>query len=333
MPYLCRTGPKILVLVSKDVDRLKQMLIDDFNACQCNVDDAYECATDGNTLIFITNENKKILKKTDIEKALLINFRTENILCKLLVDKKYNIITFARMAPRIIVMRSLGNEERVINQIKSDFNGEVRSLNTIFDSHNSGTIIVFTKELLNNPVSLSNLYKSAVHVNKNYREIMKELNIHEIKYLNIGLEKKDWYELTIKIYDSYGEYALHYKRLLKVIEELDLGLILGESWGKDAATILMSVGVYRIRFFTFHEPKYIKKILVGLEYLDDGSRIVDLDLYHKRKKIYWADIRKGKAEKNQMGIQYRKEIFSKLSTDRAEEIYEIERELLTVNKK
>ncbi|MHB1393884.1 MAG: hypothetical protein ACYCYE_12585 [Clostridia bacterium] len=43
------------------------------------------------------------------------------------------------------------------------------------------------------------------------------------------------------------------------MEWLELGIILGESWGKDNPRPMMSVEVYRVRFFTFHNPIYIKR--------------------------------------------------------------------------
>ncbi|MDK2877894.1 MAG: hypothetical protein PWR06_610 [Thermoanaerobacteraceae bacterium] len=37
-------------------------------------------------------------------------------------------------------------------------------------------------------------------------------------------------------------------------------------------------------------PVDIKKILAGLEYLDDGTRIVDLDLIWKDEKVDWPQL-------------------------------------------
>jgi hypothetical protein len=99
---------------------------------------------------------------------------------------------------------------------------------------------------------------------------------------------------------------------------LVIGLILGETWGKDTASMYQSVGIYRVRLFTFLDPIEFKKILTGLEYMEDGKRIVDMDLYTQKKKIHWFDLRTpGIKDKNQLGIKYHKELFEKLSDKQA----------------
>jgi len=99
-----------------------------------------------------------------------------------------------------------------------------------------------------------------------------------------------------------------------IFEKLKMGMILGETWGTDIASVFQTVGIYKVRFFTFKEPLEIKKILVGLEYLEDGERICDYDLYWKRKKYHWDQVRtetvKGKRE---LGVYYRDCIMSQLN--------------------
>lgn len=233
------------------------------------------------------------------------------------------------MAPRIIIMKTFGNTDKVIEQLVKDYQGKVGDFNEILENTNQGTVIIFTQKKIGEPISISDLHGRSVHINSDYPRVMRELKIHDLKYLNMGFDNKDWYELVIKIYDSYGKYMLHYQRLLKVLEHLEVGFILGEAWGKDAATVFLSVGVYRIRFFTYYEPKDIKKILLGLEYLDDGTRIVDLDLYHKRRKIYWTDVMQKKVkDKEELSKIHRDEIFSQLSDTTKKEIIEMEKKIL-----
>ncbi|SKC65199.1 hypothetical protein [Maledivibacter halophilus] len=333
MLSIFRSGPKIIVLESQDVDVLRNLFLEDFEAEDYDVNTAFEKSTENTTIIFLTDKKEEIIKPKDIAKVLFLKYQSESVLCKIINDDRYNLISYSRMAPRIIIMKTFGDTEKVIKQISEDYNGEIGKFHEILENNNTGTIIVFTQKRLNEPISLSEIHERAIIINKEYPSVLKELKIHDLKYLNTGFDNKDWYELIIKIYDIYGEYMLHYKRLLKVLEQLEVGFILGEAWGKDAATILMSVGVYRIRFFTYYDPKYIKKILLGLEYLEDGTRIVDLDLYHKRRKTYWTDvIKKGVKNKGELSRIYRNEIFSKLSDEVKSEVLEMEKEILATRK-
>ncbi|QZY56375.1 hypothetical protein [Crassaminicella profunda] len=326
---IIRSGPKILILESCYIHEVINYFKNHFDAFQCNMDTAFEKSNEDNIVILLTEKMKDLLNLTDIKNILVLKGEVETVLSHILNNKKYDFISCSRIAPRIIIMRYFGDIEKVVNEVKEDYNGHIGTFDEILEKNNKGTVIAFTKNPLNHPISLSNIYEKSLLIHGNYSTLMKDLRIHDLKYLNIGLDNKDWYELHIKIYDSYGEYALHYERLVHIMENLQLGLILGESWGTDAATIFYSVGIYRIRFFTFYEPSYIKKMLLGLEYLDDGTRIVDLDLYHKRRKFYWSDLKnREKKDKISLSKIYREKILSTLEKDSLEELFALEKKIL-----
>ena len=124
--------------------------------------------------------------------------------------------------------------------------------------------------------------------------------------------------MEIRIYDKYGAYNLHYNRMIEVFDDLDIGLVLGESWSKDYPKALLSVQIYRVRFFTFKEADELKRILLGLEYLRDGTRVVDYDVYCKNKKVGWVDLLKRKerrtATRDNEALIAQNELFTMLST-------------------
>lgn len=330
MLSIFRSGPKIIILEGPSISKIREYLLDNFKAKDCDLNTAFEKSTENTTIIFMTNKKKELIREKDIDKVLFLENQAEYVLCKVINDKKYDLISQSRIAPRIIVMKTFGNTDKVIDQLIKDYRGEVGDFNEILENNNQGTVITFTQKKLSEPINISDLHGRSLHINGDYPVVMRKLKIHDLKYLNMGFDNKDWYELIIKIYDSYGEYSLHYERLLKILEDLEVGFILGEAWGKDAATVFLSVGVYRIRFFTYHDPKYIKKILLGLEYLDDGTRIVDLDLYNKRRKIYWTDVmQEGVKDKEELSNIYREDTFSQLNKTTKEEVIEMEKEILT----
>lgn len=327
---IVRSGPKILILKSNHINEVINYLQNDFDASRCNIENALENSNDDSIIILLTKKMKETIKFTDVDNILIIKGEMDTMLSHILNNKKYDLISYSRIAPRIIIMRSFGDTEKMLNAIKNDYNSQIGILNEILEENNNGTIIAFTKNSLNKSISISDFYEKSLFVEQNYATIIKDLSINDLKYLNIGLDKKDWYELHIKIYDSYGAYFLHYQRLVKIIEKLELGLILGEDWGKDAATIFYSVEIYRIRLFTFYDPIYIKKILLGLEYLDDGTRIVDFDLYYKRKKLHSSDLRnKEMNDKIALSKKFRKEIQANLETTALKEMYNFEKQILS----
>ncbi|MBF8983961.1 hypothetical protein IZY60_10455 [Lutibacter sp. B2] len=333
MLSIVRSGPKLLIIATNHITQLNDFLKTNLETIEYDINTAFENSHENSVIILLAKEMKSIIKLNDIHHILLSECDIDTVLSSIINKKQSDFISSLRIAPRIIIMKSLGDMDQVINAVSTDYNAEVGTIEHILENHNEGTVISFTQKSLTKPIGLSSLNKKSLFIKKNFKILMKELKKHDLKYLNIGLGNKDWYELTIKIYDSYGQYALHYERLVHVIEHLELGLILGESWGTDAATIFYTVGIYRIRLVTFYEPEFIKQILLGLEYLDDGMRIVDLDLYHKRKKFYWSDLRTKEIKNKQLlSHKFRQKVLSDLKEDARDKLFELESIIISKNK-
>ena len=138
--------------------------------------------------------------------------------------------------------------------------------------------------------------------------------------------------MEIRIYDIFGAYNLQYDRMMEVFDDLDIGLVLGESWSKDYPKALLSVQVYRVRFLTFKEPFELKRILFGLEYSADGTRIVDYDVYFKNRKVGWLDHLNRKerkiADRDKEAALARRELLEILSEDTISDIKKLEKEII-----
>jgi hypothetical protein len=327
---LIRGGPKILLFESRSIQELGNYFIQEKKASVYNFVDAFERAGEDYTIIFITDKITDVVDLREVSNAFIIKEEPDVILCNLLNDKMTHLVDRSRIATRIIILRAVGDLEKVIKEISDDYKCVEGDIIQIFNSHNEkGTVVAFTDKPIHRTVSMKDMYKKALFIEERYRPLMRSLRSHALKYLNSGLGNKDWYELEIRIFDRYSEYDLHYERLLNIMDWLELGIILGESWGKDYPRPMMAVEVYRVRFFTFYEPLYIKKILLGLELLDDSTRIVDYDLYFNRKKLNWSDAAdEGIKVRHLIGVKYRKEILSKLSDKEIAELYEMEERIL-----
>lgn len=328
---LVRSGPKMLLLESPDVDSLKEFLISQIGAKEYEFNLAFENASEEFTILYLTEKMKEIVNESDIVHTLVIPEEPDVALCCLINSKQNGLVSNIRTAPRIIIVRAIGGMDKVICEIHKEHGGSFGPLMELWNSHSGkGTLVAVTDKPLHLNMKISDLYETCLFIEQSFYPLFKSLRLHALKYLNMGLDNKDWYEIEIRIYDRYSAYKLHYQRLAAIIDLLDLGIILGESWAKDYPRFMMAVGVYRLRFFTFHDPKYIKKILLGLEYLEDGTRIVDYDIYYQRKKIDWSDA----IEKNEphtrhlLGLKYHNEIYSHLSSQESEDIKKLEEEIL-----
>lgn len=336
---IIREGPKHLIIQSDNCDvsfkRMKeifsfQMHLDKSSQMYHEYVNMIGLLNDASTVLMFTKkiEPKLSFEYEDFEYIVMINEYSEELLIKLFQNKEVLKIENIRATPRMIVMRTTGDHDKYIQTVNKDIGGEMISAENMFEGYGSGTMILFTEKRISGPLGLGDMNHQAIYATQPYKELSKFLNNHRVKYINASIDNKDWSELVIKIYDSYERYNLHYKRLEMILNELDCGLILGESWGRDAALAFLSVGVYQVRLFTYLEPLEIKKIALGLEYDSHGDRIVDYDLFTKRKKYSWTQVRTGGIKgRDDLGNYYRKKLVSELNEDTMFELMSLERQI------
>ena len=308
---LIRNGPRILLINTSHVPELIDWFRQNMNATVYDLDTAFEKANEESTIIYFVDDLKKPVTLHHIKDTLLILEEPDVILSKLLRSDKKSWVDDVRPAPHLLIMRAIGNLPLVLEKIQSDLGGEIGRFKEILDSGNDRTTLVaLTEKPLNRNIKLDDFYDGVLRLDGNHFQFLRELRMHALTYLNTGFGNKDWYEIEIRIYDRFSAYKLHYDRLIELFEGLELGFILGESWSKDYPRFLMSVEVYRVRFFTFKEPRTIKWFLLGMEYLADGTRIVDYDVYYNQKKIDWNDTLRDKAPRARhlAGLKARGEI-------------------------
>lgn len=324
---LVRTGPKILIVTSQQIESFTGLLVNVFSGVESTFENAIISAKEGYTIVLLTSKSEVTLTFEDIETVIYIREDADSLLCQLFSPEYQPLIEKVRLAPRLLILRAVGDMDLTLSQLQKDIGGSVDEFFEILRTGNSETTVVaLTDKALNRTLSPLDINKTALRLEGRYFSFYKALKMHALKCLNAGIGNRDWNEIEIRIFDRYSAYELHYNRLIELFESLELGLVLGESWSKDYPRLFMSVEVYRIRFFTFHPPKSIKRLLLGLEYLADGTRIVDYDVYFKSKKIDWTEV----AEKDEpavrhlIGLKMRADIFDKMSASDAEALKELE---------
>jgi len=328
---LVRSGPKMLLLESTNIAELKNYLIQNLGAKEHSFQSSFENAGEDFTILFLTEQMKDVVDEKDIASTLIIAEEPDIVLCQLINGKQTALLGKTRTAPRIIMVRAMGDLENVIQEIQKDHGGSFGHFLILLDSgKEKGTVVAVTDKPLHRNMKIDDLYEKCLYIDQHFFTLFKNLRLHALKYLNKGIGNKDWHELEIRIYDRYSAYDLHYKRLADIFDFLELGIVLGESWAKDYPRFMMSVGVYRLRFFTFLDPKYIKRMLVGMEYLEDGTRIVDFDVYFQRKKMDWTDaLQEGDPRsRHLLGLKYRNELLARLNPPEIEKMKSHEEEIL-----
>lgn len=285
-----RNGVNFIVWASENLEDLRDNILEISGGEELALKDAFDSSGEDDTIVIFTNEMAEKISANNLENVIIAKISSEDLLSRFISQENPPKYTKVRSAPSIIVMRYFGDVEKIIDEIKLDYDCKEGDFVELLDQGNDkGVILSFTDRSLKSDVYIKSMYKKALYIKIPYEIFMADMRMQALRYINEGLGKKDWYELEIRIFDRYSAYELQYDRLMEILEELELGLVLGESWSKDYPRLFMAVGVYRIRFFTFNQPKDIKKVLLGFEYTSDGTRIVDMDLYKGKTKINWTD--------------------------------------------
>lgn len=330
MVSLIRSGSRAIYITTSDRDGLSSFLLSNFKSERVDSKKILDESTEYQTVVFLINEGFSDKNIFSISDSFLVYEEALAFVCDLMSSGSREKILSIKSGPHMILMRSVGDLDRVLKRIQDDFGGDIVPYGNYLGELSGDAIFIgLTEKPLNRRIVLSDLKPGYLRLEGDFGIIKRDLGMHALKYLNIGIGNKDWHEVEIRIYDKYGAYKLHYDRMMEVLEDLELGLVLGESWSKDYPKALLSVEIYRVRLLTFHEPSRIKKLLFGLEYLPDGTRIVDYDLYFNNEKVAWNEKVKNRKrdDRYQDALEARKEVMDRLSPETVRELERIEEEI------
>jgi len=312
MLSLVRAGPTIISVITKChsealMDYIKSISL--FHSP--NIFESYDQAGEGDTLVIFGRDAESVVTYQTSAAA-------SRILCEIINRGLTENVREILLTPPSIIMRLLGNVDAAIDQIAKDFKAsETTREEFVTNSGEPSVLVNFTSDPLNKLVPLSSFYKRSLLIRKPYGLLLAFLRAKAQEYLNIGLGKPDWNEIEITLFDSMDQFNLHYKRLITVLQGLDVGVIMGEDWVKEYTVALRKSEVYQIRLLTPLSPREIKRIALALEYDLEGRRLADFDVYAGKKKIGWSTERqlsKGYA-RDEIGILHRRRLMSSLPAE------------------
>lgn len=311
-----RTGPRFLFLSTPDTDGLKEILVAQMAGQPVDFATAIELATENNTITLITPANVSEAQISHAQYIVLLPRGSSVSLTKLINLNLAGLLVRAELGAGLLLYRLPKGGEVVIDMIKEDYQAQAVDLvEGICIGEANDTVLIFTEDPLQKSVSVANIVEPTLLINQPLPDIYRKLRREAVRYFTHGLERSEWYEVRINIYDAAEHYLIHARRLGLIVEDLELGLILGETWTRDHALTLFSVAAYQIRLFTMIKPLRLKELLLGMEYDANGERFVDIDLYYRSKKIEWAAVAKRLPwGRRKSGIHNRETLYQQLST-------------------
>ena len=322
MLSIVRGGPRTLLLRGRK-EELETTLSGRFSLDEHTLAEALDTAVEGQTILVVSAAGRR-------ERTLWIaDVPSEEILAFLITGKRKELVDSATLLPRLLFFRVFGDKERVLQQMTEDYGASRGTLRHILRSPRRESVAVcFTQKALNQPLSMEDLFDEVLYIRHvGYEELLASLQNKALWYFSEGLENRQWNEMEIRITDTWGCFRQQYERLRLALEALEVGMILGEGWGKDFAHILMPIRIYKIRLFTFLSPRDVKEILMGLEYGSDGERLVDFDLYSRREKISWGGTAAREKNRDILGKRMRTELLQRLDPSVRQKLQQEEEEL------
>ena len=317
---LMRFGPSILFLRTPHAEAVGKTLAEMFGVEEIPTDDAIKGSNEFETVVFVTDEWKK--ETIPPKMAFLIKHHAPVVLSTIInaglpVEKVH-------VESTLIFLRVPKNVDEALKLLAEKYAGEVMDIRSALDEGEAGdTIIGVTKKKLNCPIGPDDI-EGAILVRKDFLSVYRELSI-DLPVLLLKL-LPEWREITIKVYDTDKRYEENIERLLLVIEDLDLGFVVGEGWDWDYPRPFMRVPVYKLKLLTWEDPLRVKFLLKGLEYRG-YKRFCDIDVFVEGKKIDWVKLGKFDS-KFKLAKVAREELEKQLSDEVKEKLHEIEESLL-----
>ena len=317
---LIRFGPSIVFLRTPHREAVESAVGELFGVEKMPTDSAIRESSEFETIVFVTDEWRK--ETIPPETAFLIRCHAPAVLSRVI---NANLpVEKVHVESTIILMRIPEKVEEGLRLIAEKYGGEVMDLRRALDEGEAmDTIIGLTRKKLSSPIGPEDV-EGAVLVRRDFLSVYRELLIDTPLLLFKLLP--EWNEITIKLYDTERRYEENIERLMIVIEDLDLGFIVGEGWDWDYPRPFMRVPVYRLKLLTWEDPLRVKFLLKGLEYRG-YKRLCDIDVFVEGKKIDWVRLGNFKS-KFELAEKAREELERNLSEEAKRRLHEIEEELL-----
>ncbi|NJE06463.1 hypothetical protein E3E36_09985 [Thermococcus sp. M36] len=318
---IIRFGPSIVFLRTAHAGEVKAALRDIFGVDEVNTEEAIRSSSEFETVVFVTDEWQK--ETLPPERGFLIKSHAPLVLSEIInrnlpIEKVY-------VESTLIFLRVPQKVGEALGLIAEKYSGDVMDIRRALDEGEAGdTIIAITTRKLNSPIGPDEI-EGAVLIRRNFLQVYRELSI-DIPVLLLKL-MPDWNELTIKIYDTEKRYEENIERLMMVIEDLDIGFVVGEGWDWDYPRPFMRVPVYKLKLLTWEKPERVKFLLKGIEYVG-YKRLCDIDVFVEGKKISWTSLGKYDS-KFELAKAARDELEKNLSGDVLERLKELDEKLAT----
>lgn len=315
-----RFGPSILFLRTPHPEAVSEGITKIFGVKPIPTDRAIKESSEFETLLFVTAEWQK--ETIPPELGFLIRDSARSVLAAIINNGLP--IEKVHVESTIIFLRVPEKVEEALKFLSEELNGDVMSLRDALDEGEArDTVIAVTRKRLSCPLGPEEV-EGAVLVREHFLKVYRRLSI-EAPMLLLKL-MPEWNEITIKIYDTEKRYEENIARLMMVLEDLDLGFVVGEGWDWDHPRPFMRVPVYKLKLLTWEDPVKVKFFLKGLEYRG-YKRFCDIDVFVEGKKIDW--IKLGKFDsKFELAKVAREELEKHLSEDVKKRLHEIEEKLL-----
>ncbi len=324
-------GPNLIFVRTENVDNMENILSESgFSKCT-GPEDAFESAPCRSTIIFITEADKV---KTRIEDALytfLSPYGSDITLSHLYNNGILHKATRVDLGPGIIFLKAINDHH--VSTLKEKLSKELYShrfdfVKGVEIGEVGDTIIYVTTKSLSQPVRV-NLSEEIVLIHKNKYMTSAYLEKNIIRLFMETIPEDTLKEVGITIYDHHNLYDIQRQRIYTVITDLSLGFIVGEHFTTDSPRFLMRIIVYLIKLLTHEDIEKIKWYLMGLEFLENGMRVCDIDVLVKGKKYSWRDLPgiDHTGRKEHIALQAREELLALLSDEAKEELSRLDEEL------
>lgn len=322
---LVRQSGRIIVLKTRHGEQTAEWVRNRLAAWEYGLREALNEGKPDQTIVIISSTGKV----EDLSSSFVVDKAADELLELLFRNNDLPADLELKLLPRSIHFRITGEARSIIDQIERDFHGTRTNVRDfLFDTSEKGVAVLFSEKPLNQNITIEDLFPDMLYIRMPFQSLFHHLQWRAMTYFNEGLKGREWNLVEIRIYDSYGRYHLHCERLRLFLEACEMGLTIGEGWGKDYAHILMPLQVYTMKILTFYDLHVLKKALMALEYTEEGDRFVDFDLYSQKKKVGWTELSEDKnRNRQQHAMKFRTDVMATLSDPLKKEIHDLEKEI------
>ncbi len=185
-----RSLPRIILLEPFDFEQFEDFIkeLPSFRfSFKVNVGEEFQQQSNFNELsersilVYTVEKLTEESVETGYRNAYIMEMDIESFMMAIINDKRC-LIRNIRQSPQMMVLKTVGNIDKVVEKLIKDLNGEIVEFSHMLRGKSKGSYLCLTEENVDHTLMFEDFYSHSIYTEMNFRELKDFIAHYSLKY-------------------------------------------------------------------------------------------------------------------------------------------------------